>query len=270
MSTKQTNKPIVLILAGHDPSGGAGIQADIETVSSIGAATVSIITSLTAQNTQIFKKHQPQQQKDFIEQGQLIFADMQIGACKIGAIGHPSLVEAINNMLGHQELPVVLDPVLQSTTGYDFVNEELCQAICTMLLPIATLITPNRTEALQLTDELEPAQAAKKLLAQGCQSVLITGEEETESIITNRLYTNDDNCRTFTWERLPGDYHGSGCTLSSAIAALLALGIDIMTAVEQAQQYTWNTLKHGIQYGKGQLHPNRYYWHKTDSKLFKP
>jgi hydroxymethylpyrimidine/phosphomethylpyrimidine kinase len=270
MSTKQTNKPIVLVLAGHDPSGGAGIQADIETVSSIGAAAVSIITSLTAQNTQVFGKLLPQQQHDFTEQAQLIFTDMQISACKIGAIGHFSLVEAINNILGHQELPVVLDPVLQSTTGYDLVNEELCQAICTMLLPIATLITPNRAEALQLTDELEPAQAAKKLLTQGCQSVLITGEEETESIITNRLYTNDNNCRTYIWERLPGEYHGSGCTLSSAITALLALNIDIMTAVEQAQQYTWNTLKHGVQYGRGQLHPDRFYWHLADNKLFKP
>ena len=270
MSIKRTNKPIVLILAGHDPSGGAGIQADIETVSSIGAAAASIITSLTAQNTQVFSKHLPQQQQDFIEQAQLIFDDMQISACKIGAIGHPLLIKAINNMLGHQDLPVVLDPVLQSTTGHDFADEELCQAICTMLLPIATLITPNRTEALQLTDELDPALAAKKLLAQGCQYVLITDEEETESIITNRLYANDDTCKTYTWERLPGDYHGSGCTLSSAIAALLALGIDIMTAVEQAQQYTWNTLKHGIQYGKGQMHPDRFYWQKTDRKLFDP
>ena len=269
MSIKRSRKPLVLILAGHDPSGGAGIQADIETVTSLGAAATSIITSVTTQNTQTFSKHLPQQQHDFIEQIQLIFDDMQINACKIGAIGHPSLASAIHEMLRSRNLPVVLDPVLQSTTGHDFADGDLRQLICSTLLPMTTLITPNRTEAMHLTGEHETALAAKKLLAQGCQYVLVTDAEETKSKIVNHLYAKDNTCQTFAWERLAGNYHGSGCTLSSAIAALLAQDIDILTAVEQAQHYTWNTLKHGIQLGKGQLHPDRFYWHHPDGGLFK-
>ncbi|OGT29583.1 MAG: hypothetical protein A2W28_02370 [Gammaproteobacteria bacterium RBG_16_51_14] len=268
MNITHPTKPVVLILAGHDPTGGAGIQADIETVTSLGVCAASIITSLTVQNTQTFSSHRPQREDDFIEQGQLILADMQISACKIGAIGHPSLIRAIHHMLTRQNFPVVLDPVLRSTTGHTFADDELGRQICSILLPLTTLVTPNREEAIQLTGENEPALAAKKLLACGCRYVLVTDAEESTSEVINHLYAKENDCQSYAWERLPGRYHGSGCTLSSAITALLARGNDINTAVPLAQQYTWNTLKHGIQHGKGQLHPDRFFWHHPDRKLF--
>lgn len=264
MKNRHSRRPLVLVIAGHDPCGGAGIQADIETITSLGANAATIITSLTIQNTQAFRGHLPQGVGNFIEQMQLVMADLHISACKIGAIGHPSLVDAIHDLLTERDLPVVLDPVLQSTTGHAFADKDQAYLLCTRLLPLTTILTPNLDEARQLTNETSPERAAKNLLASGCANVLITGVERSGPEFINHLYTKEGECRSYTWERLSGDYHGSGCTLSSAITTLLARGDDICAAVEKAQQYTWKTLEQGLQLGKGQLHPDRFFWHHPD------
>ena len=137
MNYDSIHKPVVLVLAGHDPSGGAGIQADIETLASLGCIATSVITSLTAQNTQSFSYHLPQATKDFVSQGRLVLEDIEIDACKIGAIGSPELIRAIHEMIADKPFPVVLDPVMHSTTGHDFVNEEICALLCELILPFA-------------------------------------------------------------------------------------------------------------------------------------
>ena len=174
MDTQSHHKPVVLVLAGHDPSGGAGLQADIETVAAHGCIATSVITSLTAQNTQCFSHHIPQATEDFLTQGKLILEDIKINTCKIGAIGSPDIILAIHELIADKPFPVVLDPVLQSTTGHDFSNEDMCDLLCELILPLATIITPNRDEAMQLTGELDPQSAAKKLLEMDCKNVLIT------------------------------------------------------------------------------------------------
>lgn len=259
MDTHLHHKPVVLVLAGHDPSGGAGIQADIETLAVHGCIATSVITSLTAQNTQCFSHHIPQAMEDFLSQGKLVLEDIKIDACKIGAIGSPDLVLAIHELITDKPVPIVLDPVLQSTTGHNFSNEEMCDLLCELILPLATIITPNRDEAMQLTGELDPQSAAEKLLRMNCNNVLITDAEDSKTEVINHLYLENGQTQVFTYERLSGSYHGSGCTLASAITANLAKDIELISAVEQAQEFTWHCLKHGMQLGKGQINPNRFF-----------
>ncbi len=258
MNKSLLNKPVVLVLAGHDPCGGAGIQADIETLAAHGCIATSIITSLTAQNTQSFSYHIPQVAEDFLTQGKLVIEDIKIDACKIGAIGSEELIHAIHELISDKTFPVILDPVIQSTTGYDFSNEEMCSLISELLLPFTTMITPNLKEALQLTGTQTPQAAAEKLLELGCKNVLITDVEASEITIVNHLYQEGGQAQTFTFEHVSGDFHGSGCTLSSAISANIAKDIKIIPAVKQAQEFTWNSLKNGLKLGKGQIHPNRF------------
>jgi len=259
MNEPSPNKPVVLVLAGHDPSGGAGIHADSETVAAHGCIATSVITSLTAQNTQTSSYHLPQAAADFLTQGKLVLEDIKIDACKIGAIGSEELIHAIHELITDKTFPIILDPVLQSTTGHDFSNEEMCSLISRLLLPFTTVVTPNRAEALQLTGTLTPQAAAEKFLELGCKNILITDAEASATQIINHLYQEDGQTHIFSYERLPGNFHGSGCTLASAISANLAKNIEPTTAIEQAQEFTWNCLKHGLKLGKGQMHPNRFF-----------
>jgi hydroxymethylpyrimidine/phosphomethylpyrimidine kinase len=259
MNCPTLHKPVVLILAGHDPSGGAGIQADIETLAAHGCIATSVITSLTAQNTQLFSHHNPQPRDDFIEQCKLILEDIKIDACKIGVIGSSELIQAIHELISDEMFPVVFDPVLQSTTGHDFAEDGICSLICELLLPFTTVITPNREEALQLTGTLKPQAAAEKFLDMGCKNILITDAEASETQVINHLYQENGQSQTYTWKRLSGNFHGSGCTLASAITANLAQDIELVSAIEQAQDFTWHSLKNSLQIGKGQQHPNRFF-----------
>ena len=259
-------KTVVLSLAGHDPSGGAGIQADIETIASFRAIPATVVTSLTAQNTKLFHGHYPQSPDDFTAQVQLVLDDMAVAGCKIGALGDAKLVDATARLITDKNFPIVLDPVLCSTTGYNFADHDLSKQIATKLLPITTVVTPNLSEAKQLSGESNLRLIAKKLLQYGCQAVLITDVYDTDDKIVNHLYHGDE-FDEFVWQRLPGYYHGSGCTLSSAIATLLAKGNCLNVAIQQAQQYTWKTLQHALQIGEKQRHPNRFYWNTGDQKI---
>ncbi len=257
MNKPTTNKPVVLVLAAHDPSGGAGIQADIETLAAHECIATSVITSLTAQNTQSFSYHIPQATGDFISQTKLIVDDININVCKIGAIGSRELICAIHKLIADKDFPVIFDPVLQSTVGHDFSDEETCSLLCDLIVPLAKIITPNRDEAMRLTGECDLQSAAKKLLDMNCKNVLITDAEDSKTEIHNHLYQEDGRCQKFTYERLSENFHGSGCTLASAISANLAKNIELIQSIEQAQEFTWQSLKYGLQLGKGQIHPNR-------------
>lgn len=259
MTNSNNQKPVVLVIAGHDPSGGAGIQADIESISSAGCHPTTVITSLTTQNTNKVLDVIPQNPEPFRNQIRLILEDMDIVACKIGMIGCMKLLEVIVNELAELKVPIVLDPVLSSATGKKFSDDDFCKNMLTSLLPLTTLITPNSIEATLLTQEDDLTAAANTLLDYGTESVLITGTHNETHEVINSLYTKQDSVIEYHWERLPYTFHGSGCTLSSRIAALLALGNDLNTSLEKAQEYTWLSLKHGLKLGRGQAQPNRFY-----------
>lgn len=263
LTTSTRQKPIVLVLAAHDPSGGAGIQADIETLAAHGCIATPIITSLTCQNTQRFSYHKPQTSNDFSSQATLVIDDMPISACKIGAIGSTQLVETIHQIISRVTFPIVLDPVMRSTTGHDFSDPTILQLMRELLLPFITVITPNLSEARSLTNQSEPSAAANSLLAMGCKNVIVTDVTPSKTHVINHLYQQNDRHQTYSWQRLPGNYHGSGCTLSAAISAGLAQDNELSSTIERAQEFTWNSLKHGLSLSKspdqGQIFPNRFF-----------
>lgn len=259
MNNSNNQKPVVLVIAGHDPSGGAGIQADIESIANAGCHAATVITSLTAQNTQQVVEVIPQKPASFRKQIRLVLEDMKIAACKIGMIGNAQLIDIIQSELSKTNIPIVLDPVMSSTSGQSFVDDNIRKKILSSLLPMATIITPNSEEARTLSQSNDLNAAANKLLTLGAKSVLITGTDEDTKDVSNSFYTGNNTPLEYHWERLTGSFHGSGCTLSSRIAALLALGNDLKTSVENAQAYTWSTLKHGIKPGRGQAQPDRFY-----------
>ncbi len=259
MTNSNNQKPVVLVIAGHDPSGGAGIQADIESISSAGCHAATVITSLTTQNTNKVLDVMPQNPEPFRNQIRLILEDMDIVACKIGMIGDIKLLKVIVDELAETNFPIVLDPVMSATTGMKFSDDDICKKLLTSLLPLATIITPNSNEARLLTKKNDLSAAADILMDYGTESVLITDTHDDTHEVINALYTKHDSSIEYHWERLPDTFHGSGCTLSSRIAALLALGNDLKISVGKAQEYTWLSLKHGLKLGHGQAQPNRFY-----------
>ncbi len=259
MNNDNQQIPVVLVIAGHDPSGGAGIQADIESIASAGCHAATIITALTSQNTRQVVDVLPQDPVPFRNQIRLIIEDMAIAACKIGMLGSIELLEVVVHELSEMNIPLVLDPVLGSTSGTAFADSNICQKMRTSLLPITTLVTPNSVEARLLTGTNNLSTAAQQLLACGTEAVLMTGTHEKTAKVSNILYTKHANPVAYHWQRLTGLFHGSGCTLSARIAALLARGNVLAVAVEKAQEYTWQSLNQGLQLGRGPAQPNRFH-----------
>ena len=254
--------PVVMSFAGADPTGGAGTQADIEAIISMGGHACPIITAITVQDTQNLKLYRPVESSLVVEQARAVLEDMPVQAFKLGMLGSIENIEVLHSLfLDYPNIPVVLDPILTAGGGGEMTSNEMMEAMTELLFPLTTVITPNSVEARKLAHNADSLDAcAAELQEQGCEYVLITGEHEKTTHIENRLYTNHRLLETFTWERLPHHYHGSGCTLAAAIAAMLAQGIEPFMAIHEAQQYTWESLQHGYRLGMGQWHPNRFFW----------
>jgi hydroxymethylpyrimidine/phosphomethylpyrimidine kinase len=153
-----------------------------------------------------------------------------------------------------------LDPILAAGGGTPVANQALIQAIVEHLLPLTTVVTPNSEEARQLTTTDDLDNCGRQLLQSGCQYVLITGTHEHTRDVTHNLYHQGRCIETLSWDRLPHHYHGSGCTLATSIAALLAHQLEPVTAIIEAQQYSWDSLDNGYKIGQGQHLPNRFFW----------
>jgi len=270
--TDNNKVPVVLTFSGHDPSGGAGVQADIEAIASMGCHGVTVITALTVQDSVDVKRVQPVDSFLVVEQARAILEDMQVATVKIGLLGSVENVEVIHSILhDYPELPVVLDPVLVSGGGHELADTELLEAMRELLIPSTTVLTPNTLELERLASQGDTIDArAHMLLDRGCEFVLVTGTHVNNpklvdpvrgvNPVVNVFYGNGQRLESYTWERLPYSYHGSGCTLASALAGLLAQGVEPMGAVYEAQHYAWETLKHGYAIGMGQHLPNRLFW----------
>jgi hydroxymethylpyrimidine/phosphomethylpyrimidine kinase len=268
--------PIVMTFSASDPTGGAGMQADLLTVTSMGCHAASILTGFTVQDTTGVEEFVAIDADHIDDQARTILEDMPIAAFKIGVLGDVETVATIAEIVSdYPDLPVILDPVLASGRGDVFADDDTLLAIRELLIPQVTLITPNSYEARRLAaldDAGEPDDAkamtleaaATRLIEWGVEFVLITGTHENTIEVVNQLYGEQGDAtvliRSDAWKRLPGSYHGSGCTLASAIAALLATGADLEDAVRQAQEYTWQTLNAGFRPGMGQFIPDRFFW----------
>jgi hydroxymethylpyrimidine/phosphomethylpyrimidine kinase len=253
--------PIVLTFAGSDPTGGAGLQADLLTLASMGCHPLSVVTALTAQDTHGVAALEPVDARRVREQAERLLADIQVAAFKLGVLGSAANAQAIATILAdHADVPVVLDPVLASGRGDPLAGEDLIAALRELLVPQATVITPNTLEARRLGGDAGLVESARRLLARGAEYVLVTGGHEPGSEVVNTLYDGGGVVREDRWPRLPGSYHGSGCTLASAIAAALANGLAAPEAVRDAQEFTWQTLAAAFRPGAGQLIPDRFFW----------
>jgi hydroxymethylpyrimidine/phosphomethylpyrimidine kinase len=257
--------PTVLVFAGSDPSGGAGLQADLLTLGAAGCHPLSVITALTVQDTAGVTAVQPVDPGWVARQARCVLADIPVGAFKIGLLGSAGNAAAIAAVLAeHPEVPVVLDPVLASGRGDPLAGAEAVGALVAELVPRATVLTPNSLEARRLAaragedaSTLELDVCAARLVERGARFVLVTGTHEPTREVVNALFGAGGVIRTDRWPRLPGEYHGSGCTLASAIAAALAKGHSVPAAAEEAQAYTWRTLERAYRPGAGQSIPDR-------------
>jgi hydroxymethylpyrimidine/phosphomethylpyrimidine kinase len=254
--------PVVLVFAGTDPTGGAGTAADLLTLAALGCHAATVVTAVTAQDTQGVKEFGAMPPELVIAQARALLEDMPVKAFKTGMLATADIAAAVASILDdYPGIPLVVDPVQLSNAGQALADEPLDDALRSLLLPRATLATPNTLEARALAPQADTLDAcAHEILSLGCEYVLITGGHETTPQVVNRLYGHRRLLETFRYDRLPGDFHGSGCTLASACAAALAHGLDPVNAVIQAQRFTWTTLKHAQRIGMGQLLPDRLYW----------
>jgi hydroxymethylpyrimidine/phosphomethylpyrimidine kinase len=247
--------PLVLTFAASDPTGGAGLQADTLTLAALGCHPLSVLTALTVQDTSGVE-HLETLAADLVErQASRLLAESRVAAFKVGVVGSAENARAIAAVAAaHAQVPLVLDPVLASGRGDPLASEAVLAALAEALVPRATIVTPNALEAERLG-------GTKRLLELGCRYVLVTGTHEETPEVSNKLYDSSGLVREDRWRRLPGSYHGSGCTLASAIAAQLANGHGVPDAVREAQEFTWQTLAAGFRTGAGQFIPNRFFRH---------
>lgn len=262
--------PAVLTFAATDPSGGAGLQADVLTLASMGCHPLSVVTAITVQDTSGVEGVFAIDADWVADQARSILEDAPVAAFKIGVLGSVENVSAIAEVVSdYPEIPLILDPVLASARGDEFASDDMLMAIRELLVPQCTVITPNTPELRRLTleeDEDDPGveKLALRLIDLGAEYALVTGTHESTPDVINTLFYEKGIIRSDNWHRLPGSYHGSGCTLASALAATIARGLDISEAVREAQDYTWQALKFGFRPGMGQFVPDRLFWAREE------
>lgn len=252
-------KPAVLVVAGLDPSGGAGIQADIQAITALGAHPLPVISCLTVQDTRDVRASVAVDAELIRHQLQCLDDDLDFAAIKTGALGNAAIVQVLAEFLqGRPAVPLIVDPVIRATGGGSLADDALIDALRRDLFPLAELLTPNGPELARLGDDDDPAAAADRLLHRDNVSALLTtGGHGTGETLINRLDYRNGSFHEWTLRRLPGEYHGSGCTFAAAIAARRACGDDLETAISRAQRYVSETLTYALTVGKGHPIPHR-------------
>ena len=256
----------VLTIAGSDSGGGAGIQADIKAMSANGTYAMSVITSITAQNTRGVTAIHDLPAAIVEAQLDAIFDDFDVAAVKTGMLSSAAITSLVSRALRHRRVPhLVVDPVMVSKSGQDLLQADAMDAVKQELIPLASVITPNIHEAERLTgltvrSLADARQAAKALHQMGCQHVLLKGGHLLDRPATDLLYDG----RFFTL--YPGEWidtphtHGTGCTFAAALAAHLAVGTPLPDAIATAKQYVTSAIRHGLAIGRGQGPTNHFYF----------
>ena len=245
----------VLLFSGLDPSGAAGIVADIETINQFGLTSLPIITTLTVQNSQEIKVVETTSQTLIEAQFQALTEDIAFQTIKIGLLGSLGQVKTIIKLLNTKpELSIILDPIITSGNDEVLLDEDVINVMRNELIPLVTILTPNLAELSYLAPNLDEQSAVSSL---DCPWILVTTADSSEVEIEHRLYHHSKLVGQFPYKKLPGKYHGSGCTLTSAISALIASGVPVKIACKRALDYTYQTLLSAKKLGKMQYHPNR-------------
>ena len=253
--------PVALTIAGSDSGGGAGIQADIKTFSSLGVFGASAITAITAQNTQGVRGIQAISPEILRGQIEAILEDFIVDAVKIGMLHNKDAVKVVSETLSSfQQTSIILDPVMISTSGSKLLEDDAIRTIMDELFPKATLLTPNIPETeylsgIKINNEADILCAARKLQEKGCKAILIKGGHIPGVETVDRLFINENNPICLVSPTVETfNTHGTGCTLSSAIAAYMALGHSLVEAVRLAKEYMNNALVHGANVCMGKGH----------------
>jgi len=265
---KHYTYPAVLTIAGSDSGGGAGIQADLKTFSALGCYGMSVITALTAQNTLgVTGIHSIP--PDFVKaQLYAVLQDISPKSIKIGMVHSAELVAVIAEALQqYPDIPVVLDPVMVATSGHRLIAEDTVKHLVNQLFPLAALITPNLDEAALLANMpiktvSDMETAGHIIMKQGCNALLLKGGHLKQEQLTSLLFTKYGKVERFTSVKIETkNMHGSGCTLSSAIAAYIAHGGSLQNAVALAQDYVHHAIYYGkdVTTGKGHGPLNHFY-----------
>ena len=248
----------VLVVAGSDPSGGAGLQADLKALQALGVYGTSAITALTVQDTERVHEVFPVDPFLVEQQMETVLDDVGADCVKIGMLARRATVELVARVCERKArgIPIVLDPVLVSSSGHELLEVEGHTALIRRLMPLCALVTPNAPEAeiitgVQITEEAHMHQAADRLLLMGQAAVLITGGHLPGEMVVDLLRTADGLERRFEAPRLPDSPHGTGCTLASAIAAGLAHGYTLETAVERAHAFVHAAIASAAKLGRG-------------------
>ena len=249
----------VLCISGHDPTGGAGIQADIEACAAQGVHALTVISALTVQDTHNVRRVSPVAPMLMAQQIEALLEDCRVDAIKIGLLGDAQQIPYLLQAIAQAKVPVVLDPILRAGGGANLTALELQAAMEETLFPQVTLLTPNAAEARRFAPRaptLDGCGAA--LLSRGCANVLITGGDESTSSVINTWYAPHAAPKHYEHARIPGSFHGAGCTLASAIAARLACGDAMSAALETAQAYAQQSLARAKAIGHGRKIPGRW------------
>lgn len=259
--------PVVLAIAGLDPSGGAGIQADIQTLTALRCHCASVISTHTVQDSQQLHKSYPVTAEILDHQLRILEADFHFSAIKLGALGSAANAEVIAQCIQRiatttPSIPVILDPVLKASSGGALGDEALLHSLLNEIIPRCTLVTPNEPELYELTGQTSTQHAAVKLAKLG-PSVLVTGGHNRDidnNTLNNKLVVGahqPDKPKNWTIKLIEGEFRGTGCTFSSAIAAYMANGLSVAQAIENAQFFVSYTLENAYRVRSGQRIPLR-------------
>ncbi|WP_428324527.1 bifunctional hydroxymethylpyrimidine kinase/phosphomethylpyrimidine kinase [Nitrosopumilus sp.] len=244
----------ILSIGGSDPSSGAGIQSDIRVFSTLGAHTLTVITAITSQNTSKFGIVEPVSPKILQKQLELVFSDFKIDGIKIGMVYNSKIIKVIHQQLKKLKIPIVVDPVIRSTTGGSLIENSAKKDFQKYIIPLATIITPNKREAelltkIKISTKNTPEKVAEEIQNMGAQNVIITGIEEKKKVLDFVLEKNSKYI--ISGEKIPKINHGSGCTHSAAIVYSLAKKKTIKDSLYFAKKFTFNSIKNAKKIGKG-------------------
>lgn len=248
-------RPLLLVIAGLDPSGGAGLAADIQVATALGAHPAPVASLITVQDTRTVRRSEALDATLVIAQAEAVLADMPIAAIKLGALGTAEIGNAVAELLAqHLELPVIVDPVLAASGGGTLAVHALIAVYRERLLPRSILATPNRAEL----HALAPTEGADELLALGLPACLVTDGDGHGGSIVHELHTANGSRLIPGGPRQPGDFHGSGCTFASAIAARIAAGDTLEAAIATAGRFMERAIAQAFTPGQGQAIPGRW------------
>ena len=260
------SKPVALTIATSDSGGGAGIQADIKSMEANGVFATSALAAITAQNTETVAQADDLPTELVTAQIDAVAEDMEVRATKTGMLYTAEIIDAVAERVDVHDLqPLVVDPVMISKTGFKLLQEEAIETLVDVLLPLATVVTPNAHEAAHLTDvEVETVddlqQAAEALLEKGPDAVLAKGGHLSDSGEAVDVLVDNEGVRTFTAPWIETKHtHGTGCTYASAIAANMAKGHALDAAVERAKRYVTSAIRHALPLGHGRGPTNHFY-----------